>query len=83
MACRVSENAPEMSACDAMMAAERGEPHQRIERPARGQHEEGLVAPALMQQQRALPEVVQQQRRQDEREPRQRIGRLPKCPMSA
>ena len=70
MACCVSENAPEISACDAMMAAAVAMRDQRKERPRRRQQEERLLRRLRVgHQQRALAEVVQQQRRQHEREP--------------
>ena len=41
------------------------------------------MASGVLEQQRALPEVVQQQGGHHEREPAERIGRRPKWPMSA
>ena len=57
MACCVSEKAPEINAWEAMIAAER---HQR---PAGGEQKERLRGRGrIFQEQRALSEVVQQQR---------------------
>ena len=69
MACRVSENAPEISACDAMIAA-------AVARPTSGSNahpgvssKKGSSVRRRVEQQRALPEVVQEQRGQDDRKP--------------
>ena len=71
MAWRVSEKAPEMSACDAMMAAAVARPTSGSSAHARREQEERLLGCGrVQQQQRALAEVVQQQRRQHQREPR-------------
>ena len=71
MACCVSENAPEMSACDAMIAAAVARPTSGSSAQSGASRKNGCSAAAgFAQQQRALAEVVQQQRRQHQREPR-------------
>ena len=70
MAWRVSEKAPEISACDATMAAAVAMRDHRIECPPRHQGIERVADGGRVgHQQRALSEVVEHQRRQDDREP--------------
>ena len=70
-ACACSENAPEIIACDAMtVAAVASSDHER-QRRRRHEHDRtdaGTASPAR-EQQRALTEVIQQQRGPHEREP--------------
>ena len=74
------ENDPEISACDAMIAAAVASADQRQQRPRRRQQEERMLDVGFEQQQRALPEVVQHQRRQHQREPRQPDRMLAEVP---
>ena len=63
------EKAPEITACEAMIVATEAKRHQRVEAPfGRQAVERVLERGRIAEQQRALPEIIQQQRRKDERE---------------
>ena len=73
-----------MSACEATIAAAVAIADQRIQRPRGASEKNGFARGGRGgQQQRPLAEVVEQQAGQHHREPASRIGRRPKCPMSA
>ena len=72
MACRVSEKAPEITACDAMTVAVVASMTSGMPAQSGTEVEERVLDGVRMrEQQRALAEVVEQQRRQHERVPGQ------------
>ena len=74
-ACRVSENAPEMSACDAMIVATVESEDHRIDEERRDEREERVLRRLrVLDEARRLPEVVEQQGGHDEREPGEADG---------
>ena len=74
-ACMVSEKAPEISACEAMMVAAVASTTKRQQRPRRGQHVERVLRRlGVAQHERSLAEVVEQQGRQHIEVPGQADG---------
>ena len=70
IACWVSENAPEMIACEAMMVASVANAHQRVMGPSRREQIERVLDRAgVGEKQRALAEIIEHQRGQDDGEP--------------
>ena len=68
---RVTEKAPEMTACEAMTVAAVASEDHRDPRPVREEQEERVVDRARrVEDQRALAHVVEDQRREDDGEPR-------------
>ena len=84
IAWRVTQKAPEITAWEAMIAATVARITIGIRAQSGNIRKNGLAGGRrVLEDQRALAQVVQDQRREDEREPARRIEAAPKWPMSA
>ena len=84
IACWVTENAPEITACEAITVATVASTTSSTGCPRGTSRKNGFaIAAGVVEDQRALAEVVQHQARQHQRSQARVIALRPKWPMSA